>query len=127
MTKIVKSIFFSFFVNIPFKFKQDGTKHHTVWIIISKDKPVQNDHPDWFFKSKVRQWLCSCQAGSRTNGSCVHVQAALYGATLLGNEKDFFKRSITTLGTDNYKNTIGTQNDDEPSEGEDFSECEFLM
>ena len=61
----------------------------------------------------------------------MHVQAALYGATLPRNEKDLFKRSITTLGTDNYKNTTGAQqdseNDDVPNEGEDFSECEFHM
>ena len=90
---------------------------------------------DWFFRSKVRQWLCSCQAGSRTNGSCVHVQAALFGATLTEEEKKGYKRSITTLGIDNIKKTISlpeayehdTDNDEEPNEGEEYSECEFIQ
>lgn len=56
----------------------------------------------------------------------MHVQVALFGATLSKVEKESYKRSISTLGTDNLKNTFpdedNSDDNDDAEEGEDYAE-----
>ena len=63
------------------------------------------------------------------------VKAALIGATLTREEKDFYKGSDHTLGHDNFKNTNVPKpsreerdsENEEPLVGEDFSESKYIV
>lgn len=95
--------------------------HHKVYLVISVNEAVEDanqSEPDWFFQQKVRDYFCTCQNGRRLQGSCVHVQCALYGATLTVDQKVKFKRTESMLSTENFKNTF--ESDDDAEQGEEY-------
>ena len=77
----------------------------------------KGEEPDWFFKQKVRDYYCSCQNGKRKQGSCVHVQVALFGATLSVKEKEKYVRKESILSTTNFQNRFPL---DDAEEGEEY-------
>ena len=94
---------------------------HFVYVVISKaneEKSLTEREPDWFFRQRIKDYICSCQNGRRLQGSCVHVQAAIYGATLSIEEKNQFVRKKSTLNTENFKSTFDDDYDAE--EGEEY-------
>lgn len=109
--------------SVPSKYKSMKNEHK-VFLVVSLKEAKQNEddlEPDWFFRQKIRAYQCSCQNGRRLQGSCVHVQCALYGATLNAEQKRKFKRKESILGSETFKNTFNcSKEEDEAEEGEEY-------
>ena len=81
--------------------------------------PNESD-PDWYFQQKIRDYYCTCQNGRRLQGSCVHVQLVLYGATLTIADKKKFKRTDSMLSTTNFTNRFDSESEDDAENGEEY-------
>ena len=79
-------------------------QYHKVFIVCSKqnDDSQQHIRPDYYYRQKIRDYICSCGVGLRQQGSCVHIQTVLYGAQISINDKKNFQRSFSALGADNF-------------------------
>ena len=117
--------------SVPSKYKSFKSEHKVFLIISLKDveENPEEQEPDWFFRQKLRDYYCTCQNGQRKQGSCVHVQVALYGATLTLEEKERFRRKQSLLSSDTFKNTFDGVLDDEAEEGEEYlsGKCEIFL
>ena len=49
------------------------------------------DKPNFFFKNCFKLWFCSCTAGARSKGSCVHVCALIMGLAANNDQRDLWK------------------------------------
>ena len=97
--------------------------HHKVYLVVSLNDAIEipsESQPDWYFLQKIRDYHCTCQMGMRRQGSCVHVQCALYGATMSVEDKHKFKRTETMLGHNNFKNTFDSNSEDDAEQGEEY-------
>ena len=48
------------------------------------------DQPNYYFTNTFKLWFCSCSAGSRSKGSCVHVLSVIMGLSLTQKQRELF-------------------------------------
>ena len=53
------------------------------------------DKPNWFFRNCFKFWFCSCPAGSRSMGSCVHITAVIMGMSATNSQRKLYKVIVT--------------------------------
>lgn len=102
---------------------------HKVYIVVAlrsekeEEEAFKKDHsePDWFFSERIPDYHCSCQMGKRRQGTCVHIQSVIQGATLTLAEKKQFRRSYSILKTDNFRRKVAFDEND-AEEGEEYLE-----
>ena len=57
------------------RFDQDDIKN--MWL---KGANLEDMHkPNWFFTNCFKLWFCSCAAGQRSKGACVHIVSVIMG------------------------------------------------
>ena len=93
---------------------------HKVYLVVSSKEAIKdaNADPDFFFQQRVPDYHCSCQMGKRRQGTCVHIQVALFAAKLTVAEKRRYKKAQSILKKENYMQKF---------EEEDNGDCEEYL
>ena len=48
------------------------------------------DQPNYYFTNTFKLWFCSCSAGSRSAGSCVHVLSVIMGLSATKDQREIY-------------------------------------
>ena len=48
------------------------------------------DQPNYFFTNTIKLWFCTCSAGTRSKGSCVHVLSVIMGLAAKNEQRKLY-------------------------------------